>query len=116
MFIKGEAELIYEGQTVKENGSPSLLYKSKIVRVDEMETFSSNYYNDQQREMRLSRNLVIPTYLTEDIFDDDIRYELSYVNFLGKKYKIRNILKYRANRYSRGNTRQKMILDVQELR
>lgn len=116
MFIKSEVELIYESQGVLENGSPTLLYKSQIIRCDEMETFSSNYYNDQQREMRLSRNLVIPTHFTEDIIDDGKRYELAYVNYIGKKYKVRNILKFRANRYSRGNTRQKMILDVQELR
>lgn len=114
MFIKSEAELIYEGQGVKENGSPVALYQSKTVRVDELETFSSNYYNEQQRNMRLSRNFVVPTYLTDDIVVDDVRYELMYVNYQDKKYRIRNILKYNA-RYT-GRTRQRMILDVQEVR
>ena len=116
MFIKSQVELIYEGQGVSENGSPFALYQSKVVRCDEMETFSNNYYSEQQREMRLSRNLVIPTYLTQDLIVNDKRYELMYCVFDGKKYKVRNILKFKANRYSRGSTRQLMILDVQELR
>ena len=115
MFIKSQAELIYEGQGVADNGSPVALYKTKTVRVDELETFSINYYNEQQRNMRLSRNLVVPTYLTEDIYDcDSTRYELMYVNYDDKKYRIRNILKYRG-RYT-GRTRQHMILDIQEVR
>lgn len=109
MFIKSECELIYQGQGVLSNGSPVLLEIKKTVRVDEMEKFSNNYYNDQQRNMRLSHNLVVPTYLTDDIEQDGKPYELMYVNYDGKKYKVRNILKYRG-------TRQKMILDIQEVR
>lgn len=115
MFIKSQAELIYQGQDVAENGSPVAVYLSKVVRVDELETFSNNYYNEQQRNMRLSRNLVVPTYLTEDIIGcDDKRYELMYVNYDCKKYRVKNILKYN-NRYE-GRTRQRMILDIQEVR
>lgn len=109
MFIKSECELIYQGQGVMPNGSPTILEITSTVRCDEMETFSNNYYNDQQRNMRISRNLVIPTYMTEDLVVDDVRYELMYCNYHGRKYKVRNILKVR-------NTRQKMILDIQEVR
>lgn len=116
MFIKSQVELIYESQGVVSNGSPYSVYISKIVRCDEMETFSNVYYSEQSREMRLSRNLVIPTYLTEDVIQDGKRYELMYCMYDGKKYKVRNILKYRANKYAQGSTRQKMILDIQELR
>lgn len=116
MFIKSEVELIYEGQGVLENGSPTLITTSKLVRCDEMETFSSMYYNDEERNMRLSRNLVIPTYLTNDVILDGNRYELMFVIYQGRKYKVKNILKYKANKYSEGKTRQKMILDVEELR
>ena len=116
MFIKSEVELIYTSQGVADNGSPFELNIVKKVRCDEMETFSNNYYNDQQREMRLSRNLVVPTFLTQDIIEDGKRYELSYCNYDSRKYKVKNILKYRANRYARGNTRMKMVLDIQELR
>lgn len=118
MFIKSEVILIYEGQTVSDNGSPSRVYLEKKVRCDEMETFSNQYYSDQQREMRLSRNLVIPTYLTEDVFDcEDKRYELMYVIYDGRKYKVKNILKYSGSRNGiRNHTRQRMVLDIQELR
>ena len=110
MYIKAEAELIYEGQRVADNGSPIAIYTSQKVRCDEMETFSNNYYSNQQRNMRLSRNLVVPTYLTEDIIDcEENRYELMYCIYDHKKYKVRNILKMR-------NTRQRMILDIQEVR
>lgn len=109
MYIKSEVELIYVGQGVADNGSPFDLEISKVVRCDEMETFSNNYYNEQQRNMRLSRNLVVPTYLTYDIYEDEKPYELMYCVFTNKRYKVRNILKMK-------NTRQRMILDIQEVR
>ena len=109
MYIKSEAELIYVGQGVADNGSPFDLEISKVVRCDEMETFSNNYYNEQQRNMRLSRNLVVPTHLTIDIVQNNTTYELMYCIYNNKRYKVRNILKMR-------NTRQRMILDIQEVR
>lgn len=109
MFILSEVELIYVGQGVAENGSPVQLETSKVVRCSEMETFSNNYYNEQQRNMRLSRNLVVPTYLTDDVILTDTKYELMFCIYDGKKYRVRNILKMRG-------TRQRMILDIQEVR
>lgn len=110
MYIKAEVDLIYIGQDTATNGSPVQLQISKKVRCDEMETFSNNYYNEQMRNMRESRNLLIPTYLTHDIQDQNGKtYELMYVIYDGRKYKVRNILKKRG-------TRQMMILDVQEVR
>lgn len=109
MFIKSECELIYQGQGVAQNGSPLILEESVTVGVNEMETFSINYYNEQQRNMRLSRNLVVPSYLTDDVVLNGITYELMYVIYDGKKYKVRNILKARK-------TRRTMILDIQEVR
>ena len=91
------------------NGSPTILEIKETARCDEMENFSNNYYNEQQRNMRESRNLIVPTWLTIDRTDKGINYELMYVNYLGKRYKVRNILKMR-------NTRQRMILDIQEVR
>lgn len=109
MYIKTEAELIYVGQGVASNGSPVELRQTKTVKVNEMETFSANYYNEQQRNMRQSRNLVVPTYMTLDMEIDGKMYELMYVNYHGRNYKVRNILKLRG-------TRQQMILDIQEIR
>ena len=59
--------------------------------------------------MRLSRNLIVPTPLTQDIEDGGMRYELMYCFYDGLKYKVRNILKVK-------DTRHKMLLDIQEVR
>lgn len=109
MFILSQVELVYVGQGVAENGSPVQLETTNVVRCQEMETFSINYYDEQQRNMRQARNLVVPTYLTKDVDLTGIKYELMYCIYDGKKYRIRNILKMRG-------TRQRMILDIQEVR
>ena len=109
MYIKSSVELIYVGQGVANNGSPLALEEKLIVRCDEMETFSNEYYNNMQRDMRTSRNLVVPTYLTRDISKNNVNYQLTFCVYDGKKYKVKNILKKR-------NTRQQMILDIQEVR
>lgn len=109
MYIKSIADLIYISQSKNENGSPIELEIVKTVKVNETETFSSRYYNDEQRLMRLSRNLIVPTYYVKDIQENGLNYELSYVNYEGKKYKVRNILKVK-------HTRLNMLLDIQELR
>ena len=109
MFIKSQCELIYVGQGVASNGSPIELEEKVTIPVSELETFSVNYYNEQDRSMRESRNLVIPTYLTFDKQVSGKNYELMYVNYQGKRYKVRNILKRRG-------TRQMMILDIQEVK
>lgn len=109
MYIKSIADLIYTSQSKNENGSPIELEIIKTVKVSETETFSSRYYDDEQRLMRLSRNLIVPTYYVKDIQENGLNYELSYVNYEGKKYKVRNILKVK-------HTRLNMLLDIQELR
>ena len=109
MYIKSIADLIYTSQSKNENGSPIELEIIKTVKVNETETFSSRCYDDEQRLMRLSRNLIVPTYYVKDIQENGLNYELSYVNYEGKKYKVRNILKVK-------HTRLNMLLDIQELR
>ena len=109
MYIKSIADLIYTSQSKNENGSPIELEIVKTVKVNEAETFSSRYYDDEQRLMRLSRNLIVPAYYVKDIQENGLNYELSYVNYEGKKYKVRNILKVK-------HTRLNMLLDIQELR
>ena len=109
MYIASAVKLIYVGQSQADNGSPIALESTKTVKCSEMETFSNNYYNDQQRNMRQSKNLVVPTYLTEDITVEGISYELMFCEYQGKRYRVRNILKLRG-------TRRQMILDIQEVR
>lgn len=109
MFHKCGVTLIYQGTGRADNGSPMNLRIEKYVACDEEETFSNQYYTEQQRNMRLSRNLIVPTYLTADIYENGVRYELLYCSFNGLLYKVRNILKVR-------DTRQRMLLDIQEVR
>jgi len=109
MNIKTSVELIYQGLGVADNGSPINLEYSEVVRCDELKQFSVNYYNDQQRNMRKSRNLIVPTYLVEDREIEGKRYELMYCVYDGRKYKVKNILTER-------HTRQTMILDIEEVR
>lgn len=109
MFIKSSVTLIYEGQGVASNGSPVTSTIRETVRCDEAETFSNQYYTEQERNMRESRNLIVPTYMTESFIREGLRYELMYVEYLGIRYKVRNILKVK-------NTRHRMLLDIQEIR
>lgn len=108
MFTKSGIELVYEGKGRAENGSPLTLQIKKTVKCNEMETFSNQYYTAQSRNMRKSRNILIPTFLTLDIVDNGVTYELLYVNYNSRLYKVKNILKAR-------NTRTQMILDIQEV-
>lgn len=109
MFIKSIAELVYVGKGVATNGSPFSIEHKLTIKCDEMETFSNQYYNTQERDMRTSRNLVIPTHYVSNIIIDNVEYELMFVNCSSKRYKVKNILKMR-------NTRNQMILDIQEVR
>ena len=116
MFIKGEVELIYQTIGEDDDGSPVKKTWCRTIRCDEMETFGNNYYTSQQRNMRLSRNLVVPAWVCDDVFQYGYRFELMYVNYLCRRYKVHSILKYRASRQSVKNTRQLMVLDIQEVR
>lgn len=110
MYVKSVCNLIYVGKTKLENGSPKdIEFVKQDVKCDESETFSNQYYTEQKRSMRLSRNLIIPTELTKDLNIDDVRYELTYVTYDGLRYQIQNILKLKK-------TRQRMILDLEEVR
>ena len=64
---------------------------------------------DNQRLMQLSKNLVVPRWMSEDIVEDGVTYELLYAIYGNKTYRVQNILKYYKN-----STR--VILDIQELR
>lgn len=106
------ATLVYVAQSKKRNGSPIELEIRKIAKVKEVRNFSLNFYTSQgttQRNMRNSRNLVVPMDLTKDIIEDGLRYELLYVEIDGLKYHIQNILNY----YKKS---LQALLDIEELR
>lgn len=115
MLYYDEVELIYTGKTVAENGSPIEVTVSKTVKTKEIKTFSHNYYSQNQRLMRLSKNLIIPRWMSEDLIGDGevgeqgVRYELNYVRYHGLKYQIREIMKYYK-------TALRVVLDIQEVR
>lgn len=106
------ATLTYIGQTKAENGSPVEVSISRTIKVKEVHTFSLNYYltsGDQQRIMRNSKNLEVPRWATEDIVQDDVEYELMYVLYEGKNYRVQQILRqYR--------TEKRVLIDIEELR
>ena len=77
-----------------------------------MHSFSLNYYmvsGDNQRIMRNSKNLEVPRWATEDVYKDGIEYELMYVTYQGKEYRVQQILRqYR--------TEKRVLIDIEELR
>lgn len=106
------ATLIYSGTKKAGNGSPQEVTVTRDIKVMEVKNFSLNYYimgGDNQRLMRLSKNLVVPRWVTEDVTEDGITYELMYVRYHDKNYKVKQIL-----RQFRTNTR--VLLDIEELR
>lgn len=112
MLYFGKAELIYVGNAKKSDGSPYEMTITRTIQVKEIKTFSMNYYtsfNANQRSMRLSKNIVVPRWVVDDIIEDGVRYELMYLRFKGIRYSVKQTL-----RYFKMATR--MILDVQEVR
>lgn len=64
---------------------------------------------DNQRIMRNSKNLEVPRWATEDVYKDGIEYELMYVTYQGKEYRVQQILRqYR--------TEKRVLIDIEELR
>ncbi len=64
---------------------------------------------DSQRIMRNSKNLEVPKWATLDIYDGGIEYELMYVVYHDKKYRVQQILRqYR--------TEKRVLIDIEELR
>lgn len=82
------------------------------MKVKEVHSFSLNYYmvsGDNQRIMRNSKNLEVPRWATEDVYKDGIEYELMYVTYQGKEYRVQQILRqYR--------TEKRVLIDIEELR
>lgn len=112
MLRFNEATLIYVAQDKADNGSPIEVAVTRTVKAKEIKTFSLNYYltsGDNQRIMRNSKNLVVSRWVTEDVVENGKEYELMYVVYNNKNYRVQQIL-----RQFRTNTR--VILDIEELR
>lgn len=114
MLRFNEATLEYVASTKTSDGSPKEVSITRDIKVMEVKNFSLNYYimgGDNQRLMRNSKNLVVPRWTTEDVIgeDDGLTYELLYVIYNNKKYRVQQVL-----RQFRTNTR--VLLDIEELR
>lgn len=113
MLHFNEATLKYVATGRAENGDPQELSILRAAKAMEVKNFSLNYYlmgTDNQRLMRNSKNLVIAKWLSEDIVDDDGNtYELMYVIYNGKTYRVQHILR-------QFRTATKVLLDIEELR
>lgn len=113
MLYYNEATLVYVGTKKASDFSPYEVKIEKTARVKEIKTFSLNYYTsagENQRSMRLSKNIVVPKWMTDDIFDESgTRYELLYVTYNNIRYHVANVLKYYKSSI-------RMVLDIEELR
>lgn len=104
-----QCDLVYVHQGQDDEGNTVIETKSKTVKCAIMESFSVNYYNSQERDMRNSKNIVVALPYADDFSEDGKRYRLEYANFKGVKYKVTNILNNRRSAIT-------SILDCQEVK
>lgn len=112
MQYYGEATLVYVGKTVDEKGSPQEVTLSRQVKAKEIKRFSDDFYTTsgvKQQELRGTRNITVSTWLTEDVVQNGITYELTYVEYKNDKYKVHRVREYYK-------TSLQMILILVELR
>lgn len=108
MYRLGQCTLIYLHHSVDENYNPIIERVEKLVKCKLMESFSFNYYQNQTRDMRKSKNIIVAKTDAFDQIVNDNRYQLEYVLIGGTKYKLINLLKDR-------NSSLNSILDCQEV-
>lgn len=112
MLHFNEATFKYVANTKASNGDPKEIFITRKVKVKEVKNFSLNYYmtsGDNQRIMRNSKNLDVPKWTTEDIVECGITYELMYVIYNNKNYRVQQILRqFRTNK--------RVLVDIEELR
>lgn len=105
-----QAELIYVGNTYAGDGTPQEVQIVRIAPVKETKTVSYNYYSQNQRLMRNSRQLIVPTWRSQDIVEDGITYELLYVRYQGVMFRVREIMRYYLT-----SPHLRVILDIEEI-
>ena len=109
MYRKVVVNLFYTGYTKASNGSP--IFKTielNDVRADLIDSFSAYYYNQDQRLMRKSKNFLLVKEFTEDVVANGVTYELDYLVYNERKYKIMNVLNHKKSDFVK-------ILDTQEV-
>lgn len=108
MYRLGQCTLVYVRHTQDINYNPTIETISKIINCKLMDAFSQNYYQNQTRDMRRARNIVIPKSYSFDQVLENETYQLEYADINQKRYKITNILKDR-------NSSLQVILDCEEV-
>lgn len=108
MYRLGQCTLVYIHQSQDENYNPVIEKISKTVKCQLMDAFSLNYYQNQTRDMRRARNLVIAKHNSFDQVVNDKVYKLEYAEIGRFKYKVTNILKDR-------NSDLNVVLDCEEV-
>lgn len=108
MRRQGEVTLVYLHQSNDEDGNPTIEEYTHVVKCSLIDAFSLNYYQNQSRDMRRTRNIGVAKHYTFDHVDGDKRYKLEFADLGTTRYKITNILLDR-------NSSLKMILDCDEV-
>lgn len=99
---KSECILVFFETVVDEKGSPHTQESYKKVPCDDRGVFNHRYYNEQERSMRESVNLVVPSYYVNE--------QLARVKYNGKEYDVKSILD------DRKSCERYVILDCQEVK
>lgn len=108
MYRLGQCTLVYVRQAHDENYNPITETASKVVKCKIMDAFSVNYYQNQTRDMRKSKNIIVAKPYTNNLVQNNESYQLERVEIGSVVYTITNILKDR-------NSDLNAILDCQEV-
>lgn len=108
MYRLGQVSLVYVRHTQDIDYNPVIESVSKLVKCKLMDAFSVNYYQNQTRDMRRARNIVVAKNYSFDVIQDNVSYQLEYADIGTKRYKITNILKDRKSSLQ-------VILDCEEV-
>lgn len=68
---------------------------NKNIRAKKIDSFSTYYYENLNRALNSSLNIIVDKMLINPLEKNDNFYHLLFVKYNGKLYKIKNILKYK---------------------
>ncbi len=100
--MKSQCKLVFVKEDYDENENPTIKEHYINTKCDDLGQWSSTYYEVRNRDMMVSLNLRITKSMI-DLCD----YKLRYVEYRGKRYVIKQILKDNKRKL-------KCILDLEE--
>lgn len=104
----GHVELVFINQTNDADGNPVITEYKETVKCTLTDSFSLNYYQNQNRDMRRSKNIKVAKFSVLSRYIDGNYYQLEFANISGRRYKVANILLDR-------NTSLMSLLDLEEV-